>query len=117
MLKVTPFAGAIFLNFLLFNGCNQDTGSNREEIRYENKLDSLYERKIDSAYARIGHTCDSTLAARWKVLEDSILQKHHVLDSLTADSVAFERHIRDSLEQRRHDSLAAHAHAHPRRRR
>ena len=80
MLKVTLLSGAIsgafFLNFLLFNGCNGPAGSTREEIRYENKLDSIYERKIDSAYARITRNCDSTLAARWKVIEDSVLAAH-----------------------------------------
>lgn len=97
MLKVTLLSGAIFLNFLLFNGCDGPAGRSREEIRYENKLDSLYERKIDSAYARITRSCDSTLAVRWKVLEDSILEKHHLLDSLTTDSVARAQHLRDSL--------------------
>ena len=87
MVKVTPLAGAIFLKILLFNGCNGPSGSTREEIRYENKLDSLYERKIDSAYVQIAKACDSTLGSRWKVLEDSILQGHHVRDSLVRDSV------------------------------
>lgn len=123
MLKVTLVAGAIFLNFLLFNGCYGPTGSNREEIRYENKLDSLYERKIDSAYARIGHDCDSTLATRWKVLEDSILAKHHLLDSLQQgqrDSLAAVDRQRDSLaavDHKRHSSPAAaapHRHHHKR---
>jgi hypothetical protein len=112
MLKVTLLTGAIFLNILLFNGCDQAPGSNREQIRYENKLDSLYERKIDSAYARIGHDCDSTLAARWKVLEDSILGRHHLLDSLTADSVVRERFVRDSPAHLRDSTARAHPHHH-----
>lgn len=97
MLKVTLLSGAIFLNFLLFNGCNGPAARNREEIRYENKLDSIYERKIDSAYSRISRACDSTLAGRWKVIEDSILLAHHLADSLerhVADSAA---HVQDSL--------------------
>jgi hypothetical protein len=108
MLKVTPLLGAIFLKVLLFNGCNGPSGSSREEIRYENKLDSLYERKIDSAYVRIGRTCDSTLEARWSVLSDSILHGRFVLDSLAhaQDSLA---HIQDSLA---HPKPIHHAHHH-----
>lgn len=120
MLKVTLLSGAIFLNFLLFNGCNGTTGSNREEIRYENKLDSLYERKIDSAYARIGRDCDSTLAARWQILSDSIYKKHHILDSVATDSLVRDKHLQDSLALEKHvrDSLAAAAkvRVHPRHR-
>jgi len=92
MLKVTLLSGAFFLNFLLFNGCNGPAGSNREEIRYENKLDSLYERKIDSAYAHISRNCDSTLAARWKVIGDSILAAHHLADSLAQHAADSLRH-------------------------
>ena len=104
MLKVTLLSGAIFLKILLFNGCNGPSGSSREEIRYENKLDSLYERKIDSAYARIGRTCDSTLEARWKLLSDSILHGRFVVDSLAHVQDSITRY-QDSLA-RRQDSLA-----------
>jgi hypothetical protein len=88
MAKVTLLSSVIILKILLFNGCAGKDDVNRlgsrEEIRYENKLDSLYERKIDSAYKQIGQACDSTLGAKWKIISDSIIQKHHELDSLKA---------------------------------
>jgi hypothetical protein len=101
MTKVTLLIGVFFLKILLFNGCNEDRGGisganhqgSREEIRYENKLDSQYERKIDSAYKQMGKDCDSALAAEWKAISDSLIQSHHVKDSLVADSI----HMRDSV--------------------
>ncbi|GEM_PF-6832347 len=103
MLKVTSFSGVIFLKILLFNGCTHPQASSREELRYENKLDTQYERKIDSAYARMGRDCDSTLDARWRVLSDSILQSHHVVDSLVSDSLDRIQQFRDLVVA---DSLA-----------
>jgi hypothetical protein len=81
MLKVTLVPAVIYLNILLFNGCGENRGPDNEEIRYENKLDSLYERKIDSAYAKMGPACDSTLRARWTVLSGSILRSHRGADT------------------------------------
>jgi len=93
MLKVTLLAGVICLKILLFNGCGEDHKAPLEEIRYENRLDSLYERKIDSAYSQVERHCDSTLEARWKLLSDSILQSRHALDSASAhrDSIPAHR--------------------------
>jgi hypothetical protein len=87
MLKVTLVSAVVYLNILLFNECgghrearhDSDGEANSEEIRYENRLDTLYERKIDSAYSKMGGVCDSTLEARWRALSDSIL--HSALDS------------------------------------
>ena len=81
MLKVTLVPALVYLNILLFNGCGEKHGTDAEEIRYENRLDTIYERKIDSAYARMGPACDSTLQVRWKILSDSILQRRAAADS------------------------------------
>jgi hypothetical protein len=92
MAKVTLLSSVIILKVLLFNGCSGKDDANkmgsREEIRYENKLDSLYEKKIDSAYKQIGQACDSTLQAKWKIISDSIIQQHHVQDSLKASQAS-----------------------------
>lgn len=102
MLKVTLLSGAFFLNILLFNGCNGPAARNREEIRYENKLDSIYERKIDSAYTRIIRNCDSALTARWKVIGDSILAEHHLADSLAKHVADSAKHVADSARRAGH---------------
>lgn len=85
MVKVTLVSAVVYLNILLFNGCEgfheAKHGPELEEIRYENKLDTLFERKIDSAYARMGSTCDSTLQAKWMVLSDSIIKSRTGRDS------------------------------------